>query len=155
MNSQGFNQIFCWLQSQQFESASRLMELAGGKAKKRSEGTNFTSVFGVLEQKPLWKSGMKQMRQIFRTAKVTQMLGNADHLVLYMFHRIFDNLSTPLSFIPAGVYLPLIFNASVRKRNEGTNMEVLQTSSPQEVLLFFHVFHFVDELQSKNNLQFR
>lgn len=137
-----------WLQMQQFESHTRLMSLALWKTEKYSEGYTFANFFDALEHKQLWELGTEQMPQTFQMAKEIQLLGNADLLVLNIFHRVFDNLGTPLSSILSWAHLPLAFNAGARKRKEGTIAGALQTPSPQEVLMFLPTVHFFNELQS-------
>lgn len=88
-------EFFCWVHGQKFKSATKLLELAGGKAQKRWKESNFTFLFGAVEQKPLSELGTEQMRQIFRIAKSIQSLGKAHSCALKMFHPGFHEFSDP------------------------------------------------------------
>lgn len=59
---------------------------------------------------------MKQMRPFFRTAKASQMLENAYHRTFYIFHQVFADPGTTLSFILAEAYLLLLFNFGAMKK---------------------------------------
>lgn len=69
-----------------------------------------------------------------------------------MIQRVLDDLDTPLFLVVAGGYLPLVFDAGGKEREEETFVESLETPSPQEVILRFFAFHCVNELQSKEKL---
>lgn len=92
------------------------------------------------------------MRQVFQTAKSIRVLGNAASRVLEIFYRVFDELVTSLSFFLVGEYLPLIVSPGRRPQKAGSNSGALETTSPNEVLLFFHAVHFVKQLVIKKKL---
>lgn len=47
-DSVNVNEFFRWVQGKRFESTTKLLKLSGAKAGKRSEDSEFTSVFGAL-----------------------------------------------------------------------------------------------------------
>lgn len=53
-----------------------------------------------------------------------------------MLYQVIAGLDTPLSFILAGVYLLLVFNAGGGKWNEGIITEVLQLYLPKKFFYF-------------------
>lgn len=60
------------------------------------------------------------MHNVFRVAKLFQLLSSAVHQVLKFFYRVLNDLGIPLPFILIEAYLPLEIKACVRKRQEGT-----------------------------------
>lgn len=84
------------------------------------------------------------MRQIFWTAKSIQVLGKTDSRVLEMFHRVFDELATTLSFILAEANLALTVRSSGRKKNAGSISGALDTSFASKMLLLFYALNFVN-----------
>lgn len=97
-----FNQFFLWVRGQRFESAAKLLKLAGVKTYKHSECWKCTSVFGAVKHKLLRKLETEQMRQIFWTAKSIQVLGHADSFVLELSYQVFYELAARFSFVLAG-----------------------------------------------------
>lgn len=86
----------------------KVLDPARVKAEKLSEGSQFTTSCCVVEQEPLWELGTEKMSQIFGTAKLFQVLGNADFCVPKLFFRFYDELATVFTFVLAGACLTLI-----------------------------------------------
>lgn len=87
------------------------------------------------------------MRQMLRTGKLIQVLLIADYGVLETFHRIFDELATFYSFVLVEVYLPLIVRSGGRNKMAGCFSGAPITPPSNEVQLFFHTVHFVNQLR--------
>lgn len=125
-----FYEFFCWVHGQKSKSATKLLELAGAYAEKRSEGSRLISVFSAAETQSLRELGTKQMRHLFSTSKSAQVLGNADFRVLEMFHPVLDELATLFSFLFAGAYSPPNISSSGRKKKAESISRALETTSP-------------------------
>lgn len=97
-------------------------------AEKRLEESSFTSISGAVEGNPLRELETEQIRQLFRSAKSTQIRGNAGSRFLGMFHRVFDELATAFSFVLTRAYLPLIVSSGSTKKKAGPIFGALETS---------------------------
>lgn len=153
MSRQNFNQFFCWLLTQQFQSTTRLMKPAEEKAKMSSEVVNLTTIFDVVEQKPLRQIETVQMDQSVKMMKSILVLGSADRWVLNKSHRLYDDLSSTLFFILDETYLLPQLNTSARKREKRAVPKTIQTPSQQDVLAFFSRQTEKFELQSNKTWQ--
>lgn len=101
-------------------------------------------MFGAVKQKLRLELGMEQMYQIAWTLKSIQDFKNSESRVPEMFHRDFDELATPLSFVLAGAYLPLVASADGMKKKKTSISGALETLSPNEVLFFFRTVLFAN-----------
>lgn len=132
-----FNEFIHWVYGQWFEYATNLLERARDKANQRSKGSHFSSVFGAVAQNPLQELETKQVCYMFRDVRLIQLLGNADTRVLELFHRVFDELATPLSFFQAAAYLTSIISFEGWTEKAGSVSSALKTTSLNKLLLFF------------------
>lgn len=107
-----FNAFSRWVQSYRFESAAKLSGMAGDKAEKLLEWSNFIFVFAVVERILLSELRTEQRYWIFWTAKIVHLPGNADFHFPEMFPHVCSELSTLVSFLFFCAKLTLIISSS-------------------------------------------
>lgn len=127
--------------------AIRTMEHAERKPKKWPDRTDIIFVFGAIGRKQLSEVDINQMRNIFKEAELIRICRNADQHASDIRYGAFDDLSTPLSFIVTGTYLPLIFNADPRENYEGRVTMAYQSTFTQEDQTCIHEVHLFNALQ--------
>lgn len=118
------NEFSRWFHGQKFNSVTKLLEFAAIETNMLSEGTNSTSIFDGVEQKPLWVLG----RSKCVNSPGLRILSRCSEIITSAFWEFFTKSSMHVrphhSCFPAGAHLPPTGSSSGRQKKKKRSSEL-------------------------------